>query len=244
MHENQPTVLRLRGMYVANVWLLSESGDGEQRRFLIDCGHRAERRALARSLRAVGIVAPGDLTALLLTHRHSDHAGNARWVRERFGCPVVCHPGDAAVLKGDVPAPRLARHGTPWVSAALCRVEDRFPARCPVDETYADGAWKWGFDIIHVGGHTDGSVLLLHRPTGILFTGDALLAGPPVQQFLVRLRLAVPEYSLDAPACHRAVLDYLATEPPIETLCAGHGPKVREGLDERLRHLRAQVALA
>jgi glyoxylase-like metal-dependent hydrolase (beta-lactamase superfamily II) len=116
-------------------------------------------------------------------------------------------------------------------------IEDRYPARSKVDETFDGAKSRWGFTAIEVAGHTEGSVLLLHEATGALFSGDAILAGFPVQRFRVRLKLAVPEYSLDADACHRAVRAFLRDEPDVRILCAGHGPILREDVPRRLATL-------
>jgi glyoxylase-like metal-dependent hydrolase (beta-lactamase superfamily II) len=218
---------------IANAWLLR---DAEGRSFLIDSGHRVERAALAGSLRRAGIT-KGKLTALLLTHRHCDHAGNAAWVRDVFRCPVICHAHEASVLSGDDRAEPLGGRGAGWIEDVLCRVEDRFPARTPVDDVFQSGSFRWGFQVIAAAGHTAGSSLLLHEPTGSLFTGDALLSGMPTQRWLTRLTLAIPAFSEDVGACHRAVLDFLRQRPAIRTLCTGHGPAVRHGLKERLDEL-------
>lgn len=222
--------VRALGPRIANVWLLE---DGEGRRILVDSGHRVERRNLATSLRRAGI-APGGLSALLLTHRHSDHAGNAAWVRDTFRCPVLCHEHEAAVLTARESARPLAGRGAGLVDDALCRVEDRFPARTPVDEVFRAGSMRWGFEVIGAAGHTAGSSLLLHEPSGTLFTGDALLAGFPVQRWATRLSLAIPAYSEDVASCHRAVIGFLREPRALRTLCAGHGPIVRHQLREKL----------
>ena len=224
----------MRSVHISNAWLLV---DEEGRRFLIDTGHAVERRALLRSLRRLGVRRRGDLTAILLTHRHSDHAGSAAWLREHFRCPLVAHPSDASVLMGDTPRPTLARRGAPHVHEFLCRVEDRFPARSAVDEVLEHGESRWGFHAVSVAGHTEGSILLLHEATGALFSGDAILAGPPVQRRRARLSFALPEYSTDSEGCRRRVLSFLADEPPIESLCAGHGPMLRQP-GSLLRELR------
>lgn len=218
---------------IANAWLLR---DAEGRRFLVDSGHRLERLALARSLRRAGIER-GGLTAVLLTHRHCDHAGNAAWVRDTFGCPVICHEREARVLSGEAHAMPLAGRGARVLEDVLCRYEDRFPARTPVDEVFGAGSFRWGFEVIAAAGHTAGSSLLLHEPSGTLFTGDALLAGAPVQRWATRLTLAIPAFSEDVDSCHRAVLAFLDERRAIRALCAGHGPIVRHGLDERLSEL-------
>ena len=215
----------LRSVRISNAWLLE---DDEGRRFLIDTGHRLERPALVRELRRAGVRGPGDLAAILLTHRHSDHAGNAAWLRERFRCPVVAHPDDGAILDGSArPAP-LAGRGAKHVHDVLCKIEDRFPARSAVDEALDDGDARWGFRAVSVSGHTEGSVLLLHEASGALFSGDAILAGFPAQRTFRYVRLAVEEYSLDAAECHRRTRAFLADGPPVRLLCAGHGPMLRE----------------
>ena len=219
---------------VSNSWLLS---DGEGRRFLIDTGHRLERPALARALRAAGVRGPGDLEAILLTHRHSDHAGNAAWARDTFRAPVICHDADARQLDGTQARPRLAGRGATLVHEALCHVEDRFPARSSVDEVFDEGDWRFGFHVVPVPGHTEGSVLLLHEPSGSLFSGDAILAGFPAQRFHVRLQLALPEYSVDVERCRSHVRSFLRTAPPVRTLCAGHGPPVKRRLRERFARI-------
>lgn len=215
----------LRSVRISNTWLLA---DGEGRRFLIDTGHPIERPALVAELWRAGVRRRGDLTAVLLTHRHSDHAGNAAWLRERFSCPVVAHPDDAAILDGQAERPSLAGRGARHVHELLCRVEDRLPARTSIDETIDDGETRFGFRASSVAGHTEGSVLLLHEASGALFSGDAIIAGPPVQRLFTRLRFAVPEYSLDVEGCARRARAFLADDPPVRTLCAGHGPMLRD----------------
>ncbi len=228
------SVHALRSVRIANSWLLC---DERGRHFLIDTGHRAERRGLIADLRRAGVREPGDLTAILLTHRHSDHAGNAAFLRDRFRCPVVAHPDDAAILEESAPRTPLAGRGAPHVHGLLCMIEDRYPALSKVDASFEESEGEWGFVSHEVAGHTEGSVLILHEPSGSLFSGDAILAGFPVQRFRVSLKLAVPEYSLDVAACHRAVKTFLREGPEVRTLCAGHGPIIREGVSRRLATL-------
>ncbi len=226
---------------IANVWLLR---DGAGRAFLVDTGHPLERPVLLASLWRAGVRRPGDLTAVLLTHRHSDHAGNAAWLRRRFRCDVVCHEEDAPALSGACLPPRLARRGARLHEELLCRIEDRFPARSTVDETFGAGSWRHGFEVVPAPGHTEGSVLLYHAPTATLFGGDVILAGPPPLRAIERLRLAVPGFSLDVDACHQAALEFLAALPPTEVFCSGHGPAVTRRVHDKLSRLVARVRLA
>jgi len=222
-----------RGMIVSNVWLLEHEG----RRLLIDSGHPMERLALRFHLWRAGIRRKGDLDAVILTHRHSDHAGNAAWLRSTFGCEVACHVADAGELSGARPFAPMARWPSWPIDYLLCRIEDRFPARSAVDDVFPDGAWRFGLRVVHVPGHTSGSVMLHHEPTGTLFTGDAVLAGIPPLRWFERPTLAKAVYSSDVARCHMLTRSFLADLPPTRTLCSGHGPAITERVEEKLRRL-------
>jgi glyoxylase-like metal-dependent hydrolase (beta-lactamase superfamily II) len=222
-----------RGMIVSNVWLLEHGG----RRVLVDTGHPLERLALRWHLWRAGVRRRGDLDLVVLTHRHSDHAGNAAWLRATFGCGVACHAEDAPELTGARAPRRMARWPALPHDWLLCRIEDRFPARTIIDETFEDGAWKLGLRLHHVPGHTAGSVLLHHEPSATLFSGDAVLAGLPPLRAFEWPRLARPAYSSDVARCHTTTRAFLGDLPPTDTLCSGHGPAITERVDEKLRRL-------
>ncbi len=219
---------------ISNVWLL-QTRSGE--RFVIDSGHPVERLTLRWELWRAGVRGPGDLDAVILTHRHSDHAGNAAWLRRTFDCPVICHEDDAPYLTEDCPRPIMAEPQVPFWARILCHIEDHFPARVPVDETFADGLWKHGLRVFHAPGHTDGSVLIHHEDTGILFSGDNILTGPPPFRFIERLNLAYDEFSADARRAHASVRAVIDDFPPVATLCSGHGPCVTDFVDQKIRAL-------
>ncbi len=226
------------GVRIANVWLLRAGG----RAFLVDTSHAVERLALRASLWRSGIRGPRDLDGVLLTHRHSDHAGNAAWLRRTFDAPVFCHRDDARFLSGESQPPRLASSARWPHEHLLARVEDRFPARCGIDDVWDDGPWRFGLRAIAVPGHTEGSSMLHHEGSRTLFSGDAILAGPPVTRSVERLRLADPGFSLDAARCHDEVRRYVRDLPATDALCSGHGPPVRTDVEQKLRQLCGEIA--
>lgn len=219
----------LSAMIISNTWLFRDSG----RVFLIDCGHALERPTLALELYRRKLHR-GGLTALLLTHRHSDHAGNAAWLRKKTGAPVFCHENDQPALTGLRKAPSLSGHGEKGLHALLCHVEDYLPARSPVDGVYPGRLAEWGFRVIPAFGHTEGSVMLYHEASATLFTGDALLTAIPPSRKKERLGLAVTDYSLDVQACHRQTVDFLRNCPPIRRIAPGHGPLIAQNADAKL----------
>ena len=62
---------------------------------LVDCG--LSQRAIERALAHAGL-RPTDLTALLLTHEHGDHAGCAGPFARRYGLPLLTNPATAMAL--------------------------------------------------------------------------------------------------------------------------------------------------
>jgi glyoxylase-like metal-dependent hydrolase (beta-lactamase superfamily II) len=124
-----------------------------------------------------------------------------------------------------------------WYEELLCHVEDGFPARTPVDDVFDDDGMLLGFRVFATPGHTEGSVMLHHETTGTLFSGDAILAGPPPLRAIERLTLAVPGFSLRTRECHEAVKGALRRLPRTRTLCAGHGPAVQQSVETKLRRL-------
>lgn len=44
-----------------------------------------------------------DITLIVITHAHVDHAGNAALLRELCGAPIVAHEEDAEYVRRDTP---------------------------------------------------------------------------------------------------------------------------------------------
>lgn len=225
-------------LHISNVWLLT---DDAGRRFLIDSGHATERTLLISWLWRHGVRRKGDLTAILLTHRHCDHADNAAALRERFGAEVCIRENDADYLTGAQPSPKLRRGIGALTDELACAWEDRFPARSTVDRRFGLGPFAWDFTIYEAAGHTEGSSFLYHGPSATLFSGDVLLSGLPPFRFFERLGPAMAVFSVDVVAAHRHLLDFLAAPPPIARIATGHGPLISRRIPEKLAALRAQV---
>jgi glyoxylase-like metal-dependent hydrolase (beta-lactamase superfamily II) len=142
---------------------------------LLDAGTRGAPKALLAALAQLGR-APGDVTHLLLSHAHNDHAGGARAMVEATGSRVAAHEREAVYLReGRMPAPDPSTRG----GRLLARVPKALSgfARVDVDETFEDGAvlpLAGGITVVHTPGHTPGHCSFLHTRSGVLLTGDAL----------------------------------------------------------------------
>jgi glyoxylase-like metal-dependent hydrolase (beta-lactamase superfamily II) len=232
-------VERVPGALMANVFLVRTSA---RRRLLVDSSHPLERAQLLAGLRRLG-VGPRDLEGVLLTHRHSDHAGNARFF-QRHGVPVLCHRAEAPFLAGEARSrPIVAADGTAharlagWIGA----VENRFPVRLHADRTFEHGEEVLGLEVRWMPGHTEGSVFFHHPDASTLFSGDTILAWlPPYRRGLA---LPDPTFSLDRAGALVGLRGFLAERPRFAALCAGHGRPLASGADDAV-HAFLEGALA
>ena len=228
MVANVLTVKRL-GSPVSNVWLLPDTPAGP---VLVDSGHALLWPSIRLELRRAGLD-PRDLVAVILTHRHSDHAGNAFRLAQRYGVSVFAHRLDAAVLSGSRKRPAVPP--APGVTGIMGWIENSFPAGGLHPSLLEDGDEIAGLGVHWVPGHTAGSIFLHHPPSGTLFTGDTLLNARPPLVYPRTLTLAYPPFCED----HELALDQLAAFMEqghhVRRLCPGHG-RIKEG--PLWRHVR------
>ena len=129
---------------------------------LVDCGLDKAPARIVAGLRAMGKDV-ADVTRIVLTHVHPDHAGGAAEMAVRTGAVVAAHGADA----------EYGRNGRPPRSDATLRsgrlfnrlVSGKFP---PVEVTHplTDGEVLpvgGGLRVVHTPGHSPGHISLLHE---------------------------------------------------------------------------------
>ncbi len=224
---------QLHWLRVSNVFLL-DGGPGD--RWLIDTGHAAERAALLLELRRARLE-PRDLAGVLLTHRHSDHAGNAAFL-QRLGARIFAHHADAEVLAGRAPRAPLERGEGSALAGLFAAIENRFPpARVVADRALEDGDAVAGMEVHWTPGHTEGSVFYRHAPTGCLLSGDTLLMAHPPLTVRAGLAMPYPSYALDLAKARASLRAFHAKALGYEHLLAGHGPPLIGGAREKVLEL-------
>ena len=139
---------------------------GTKHSVLIDSGTAWHQVNVEERIRAKIEHMP-DLEVILLTHRHYDTAGGAKFLSEAFGIPVLVHPlASNSLLSND--------QLTTWAS--------RFDSDMPETETIAleDG---WEMDLgggsiksIHTPGHSSCHSSFFIPELSIIFTGDMIPA--------------------------------------------------------------------
>jgi glyoxylase-like metal-dependent hydrolase (beta-lactamase superfamily II) len=147
-----PAVRELAGLTITKVSV----GPMDNNAYLLRCrstGTQLLIDAAAEAERLVRLAGPAGLATVVTTHQHPDHWSALTDVVKATGAASLAHPDDAAEI--------------PSVTAT---VSD--------GDTVAVG--DCALQVIHIVGHTPGSIALLHRdPAGVahLFTGDSLFPG-------------------------------------------------------------------
>ncbi len=166
----------------SNVYLISK-GD---KNVLVDTSPANRWKKLDRHLRHSGL---DHLDALVLTHTHFDHAGNAARLQEKYKAPVIVHRSEGAFLaRGEGIIPK----GTNFLGRLLIEGIGKNLAprlECPpcrpdilVDEDLSLADFGFSACIVHTPGHSPGSQSVVVDDE-IALVGDAMFGILPWSVF-------------------------------------------------------------
>jgi len=148
----KPAVRELTGLTVTKVSV----GPMDNNAYLLKCasdGTQVLIDAANDAATLLDLIGDAGLTTVVTTHRHPDHTGALREVVKATGARSIAGADDAA----EIPVVTDAVNDGDTIKVGDCTLE-----------------------VIHVVGHTPGSIVLLYRePNGIahLWTGDSLFPG-------------------------------------------------------------------
>jgi glyoxylase-like metal-dependent hydrolase (beta-lactamase superfamily II) len=215
----------IKPFYRCNIWHVR----GRDRSILFDSG-----LGIVSLIGRFGWLADGPLIAIA-SHTHFDHIGNHHEFRER-----ACHALEADILASPTPGNTLATR-----FATLAMFErlppggfdpDRYgvlpaPATRLLEAGDVIDLGDRRFHVLHVPGHSPGSIALWEPASGVLLAGDAVYDGELVDD-----------------AYHSNTQDYIDTmrrlrELPVRVVHAGHYPsfdhdRYVELIDDYLRGRR------
>ncbi len=202
---------------------------------LIDTGLGNSATAIVEAIDGAGRRA-GDLRQIVVTHYHADHTGSLAELVERSGAQVLAHRLDAPVVRGEQPGeePRLSDVEKLFFDEISKNVT---PARpCPVDRELADGdeiELDGGAQVVHVPGHTAGSIAVYVPKRRALFAGDAAARMPEGQ-------LIVGVFNVD-PEQARASFRRLA-QLEFDAAFFGHGAPMDNDASRAFRRLAEKLS--
>lgn len=138
---------------------------------LIDTGMPRNAKKILHYITEILHRNPSDLKNILLTHCDVDHIGNARELRSITGASIAAHPLDAEIIAGKK-IRQTSNSGMDILFKLLgffLRVKS-----FPVDKIILDGDTIAGLTVLHMPGHTPGSLALYDPRRKVLFIGDTL----------------------------------------------------------------------
>jgi glyoxylase-like metal-dependent hydrolase (beta-lactamase superfamily II) len=190
---------------------------------LVDAGlKRASGRILA-ALAELGVRA-AEVRQVVLTHAHVDHAGGLPKIIEVTGAEVHSHERESVYLR-DGMGPQYDRSSRQ--ARLVGRLGRRRLPKVTVTQEFRDGTLIPGnLRVVHTPGHTPGHVSLLHEPSGVLITGDAV--------FNVRQLSWPPPWFCTDPTVNRRSADALG-DLDYEIAAFTHGPEIRHAARAAVR---------
>ncbi len=219
-----PNIFRIPtlGDFINTFVLVNEDGSVT----LIDCGVKKAPKRIVDGLASIG-KHPADVTRIVLTHAHGDHAGGAAEMVTTTGIDgVTVHEEDAQYV--------VSGSGSPVdKTLRLGRIFYRMPhgfAPTPVSDRLVDDQLldiAGGLRIHHTPGHSPGHVSLVHEPSSVMITGDAIwnMASRmtwPVSGFC-------QSYMMNRQTAH------VLGELEYDTVAFTHGPHITENARESIR---------
>lgn len=155
-----------------------------------------------------------EVTHVINTHLHIDHAAGNKFATETFKAPVLAHKEDENL------GSRM------WMQAAAFGISDKIDD-VSITSYLNDGEKiKIGngtLEVIHVPGHSRGSVALYDKEGGFVIAGDALFAGSIGRTDLPGGNM---NQLLDS------IKTRLLTLPDSTVVYSGHGPATTIGAEK------------
>jgi hydroxyacylglutathione hydrolase len=163
--EINPGIHRIDGVRGANAYLVV----GEDGMLVIDTGMPGNAKRIAAYVEGLRKDL-SDIKLIVLTHADLDHIGSAAELKKMTGARLAIHAKDAPILSGKESF-KTIRGPLGFIAKLAMRLVPFRPSDPDIILT-ADSQIE-GFRVIHVPGHTNGSICI-YKPDKVIFVGDAL----------------------------------------------------------------------
>jgi glyoxylase-like metal-dependent hydrolase (beta-lactamase superfamily II) len=205
----------------------------EEELTLIDTGFYRSPRRIVDHIRTLGR-SPEELSLIVLTHNHFDHAGGVAELRQLTRARVAIHKADVPAYEQPLYPRFLKRAFDVRPIASLRSAFALNPA--DIDIHLAGGEVLkpiGGLRVVYTPGHTPGSICLFSPRKRILIAGDTMsrTAGSvwlPHKTVSTNMRLAIGSIE------EMAKLDF-------DILCFGHGHPLLGGARAEVQQMLAKI---
>jgi len=198
---------------------------------LVDTGLKRAPARIVAGLASIG-KHPRDVTRIVLTHVHPDHAGGAAEMSRRTGAPVLVHGDDhgwarsGGIRGANDPSTRMGRL---FARAGDAKIEAFEPGPALMDGQLLPVSG--GVRVVHTPGHSPGHISLLVEPSGTLITGDALFNFRFLRGARISPAFLCSDFAMTKRTAHRL------GEMEYEVAAFTHGPEIRDRARETVRGL-------
>ena len=198
---------------------------------LVDTGLKRAPARIVAGLASIG-KHPRDVTRIVLTHVHPDHAGGAAEMSRRAGAPVLVHGDDHGWARsGRI---RGANDPSTWMGRLFARAGDAKIEAFEPGPALMDGQLlpvSGGVRVVHTPGHSPGHISLLIEQSGTLITGDALFNFRFLRGARISPAFLCSDFAMTKRTAHRL------GEMEYEVAAFTHGPEIRDRARETVRGL-------
>jgi hydroxyacylglutathione hydrolase len=194
---------------------------------LIDTGLPRKAKKILSYITDVLRRKPSDLKLIIITHAHLDHTGSLKAMKDATGAKIAAHPEDAEFIAGRKKM-GPPKGGIRFVFKLLRPFIKSDPV--DVDQNIIEGDVVAGLKVVHVPGHTPGSIALLDENKKVLFSGDMIslrdgkIQDPP-EKFTVDPKVA--SVSIE----RIKTLDF-------DIMLGGHGKPLRPEASKKVRETK------
>lgn len=205
---------------------------------LIDTGMKSNGSDVKKAFQKLGFKL-SDITAVLLTHWHNDHAAGTSEVKRLTNCKTYAHLLEKPYFEQEQSNPirRLADYIPERGLLVLFKglIGDTVPKKVEIDHLVKNGDLILSdFEVIETPGHTEGHVSYYDRKTKTLFTGDSLAV---VKN---KLRLMAGPVTPDKPTSIQSILNSINNRD-IEFICPGHRTPLTENVKSEIERFSNYV---
>ena len=179
---------------------------------VIDPGmmEKEEEEAMTRFIERNGL----EVTHIINTHLHVDHAVGVKFVKEKWGAPLLAHKADEFLGERLLQQARMFGLGAKVEPVAI----DSY-----LEDNEIINIGEGELKVLCVPGHSPGSIALYDKGGGYVITGDALFAGSVGRTDLE---------GGDTATLLRSIRERLMTLPDSTAVYPGHGPATTIGREK------------